>query len=114
MASGLSPPSNLRSPDGDEPRCSHRIVTKLLSSANIRPADWGSRGCRMDLAPEDLHYRLDQLRLLATETNDPLAERLVRDLIVELEDRLASGPNSGVTGAQGQSRYRGRIWSMAS
>lgn len=47
----------------------------------------------MDLAPEDLHYRLDQLRLLVTETNDPLAERLLRDLIVELEDRLTAEPS---------------------
>jgi hypothetical protein len=43
----------------------------------------------MNEAPEDLRYRLDQLRLLATETNDPLAERLVRDMIAELEDQLA-------------------------
>jgi hypothetical protein len=42
----------------------------------------------MNDAPEDLHYRLDQLRLLATETTDPLAARLVRDMIAELEDRL--------------------------
>ena len=42
----------------------------------------------MNEAPEDLHHRLDQLRLLATETTDPLAERLVRDMIAELEDRL--------------------------
>ena len=42
----------------------------------------------MNEAPEDLHHRLDQLRLLATETTDPLAERLVGDLIAELEDRL--------------------------
>jgi hypothetical protein len=47
----------------------------------------------MDLAREDLHHRLDQLRLLATETDDPLAERLVRDLIVELEDRLTAVPS---------------------
>jgi hypothetical protein len=40
------------------------------------------------LTPEDLHNRLDQLRLLATETDDPLAERLLRDLIVEIEDQL--------------------------
>jgi hypothetical protein len=46
----------------------------------------------MDLTPEDFHHRLDQLRLLATETDDPLAERLVRDLIVELEDRLTADP----------------------
>jgi SpoVK/Ycf46/Vps4 family AAA+-type ATPase len=46
----------------------------------------------MDPTPEDLRHRLDQLRLLATETNDPLAERLVRDLIVELEDRLTADP----------------------
>ena len=36
----------------------------------------------MSEAPED---RLDQLRLLASETDDPLAERFVRDLIMELE-----------------------------
>jgi hypothetical protein len=46
----------------------------------------------MDLTLEDLRYRLDQLRLLATETDDPLAERLVRGLIVELEDRLTAEP----------------------
>jgi hypothetical protein len=53
----------------------------------------------MNEAPEDLHHRLDQLRLLVTETTDPLAERLVRDMIAELEDRLAadfSQPKSGV------------------
>jgi hypothetical protein len=44
----------------------------------------------MDLTLEDLHHRLDQLRFLATQTDDPLAERLVRDLIVELEDRLTA------------------------
>jgi len=48
------------------------------------------RGCQMDLTLEDLHHRLDQLRFLATQTDDPLAERLVRDLIVELEDRLTA------------------------
>jgi hypothetical protein len=42
----------------------------------------------MNETPEDLHHRLDQLRLLATETTDPLAERLVRDIIAELEDQL--------------------------
>ena len=42
----------------------------------------------MDPTPEELHHRLDQLRFLATETDDPLAERLVRNLIVELEGRL--------------------------
>jgi hypothetical protein len=46
----------------------------------------------MDVTPQDLHHRLDQLRLLAAETDDPLAERLVRDLIVELEDRLRAYP----------------------
>ena len=53
----------------------------------------------MNEAPEDLHHRLDQLRLLAAETTDPLAERLVRDMIAELEDRLTAGlsqPKSGV------------------
>ena len=44
----------------------------------------------MNEAPEDLHHRLDQLRLLATETTDPLAERLVRDMIAELENQLAA------------------------
>jgi len=44
----------------------------------------------MNEAPEDLHHRLDQLRLLATETTDPLAERLVRDMIIEFENRLTA------------------------
>jgi hypothetical protein len=44
----------------------------------------------MNEAPEDLHHRLDQLRLLAMETTDPLAERLVRDIIIELENRLTA------------------------
>ena len=47
----------------------------------------------MDLAPEDLRHRLHQLRVLATETDDPLAGRLVRDLIVELEARLTAVPS---------------------
>jgi hypothetical protein len=42
----------------------------------------------MEQVQEDLHHRLHQLRFLASETDDPLAERLVRDLIVELEDQL--------------------------
>ena len=42
----------------------------------------------MDQVQEDLRHRLHQLRFLASETDDPLAERLVRDLIVELEDGL--------------------------
>ena len=44
----------------------------------------------MNEAPEDLHHRLDQLRLLATETTDPLAERLVRAMIAEVR-RAMSG-----------------------
>jgi hypothetical protein len=48
----------------------------------------------MDLAPDDLHHRLDQLRLLEAETTDPLAERLVQDLIVELEDELAAASDA--------------------
>jgi hypothetical protein len=44
----------------------------------------------MNEAPEDLHHRLDQLRLLAMETTDPLAERLVRDMIIELENGLTA------------------------
>jgi hypothetical protein len=47
----------------------------------------------MDREREDLHHRLHQLRFLASETDDPLAERLVRDLIVELEDRLTADPS---------------------
>jgi hypothetical protein len=47
----------------------------------------------MDLTLEDLRYRLDQLRRLATETDDPLAEQLVRGLIAELEDRLTAEPS---------------------
>jgi hypothetical protein len=44
----------------------------------------------MNEAPEDIHDRLDQLRLLVTETTDPLAERLVRDMIAELEDQMTA------------------------
>ena len=49
----------------------------------------------MDLAPapEDLRHRLHQLQFLATETDDPLAERVIQDLIVELEDRLTAEPS---------------------
>jgi nitrate reductase assembly molybdenum cofactor insertion protein NarJ len=43
---------------------------------------------QMNEPPEYLHRRLNQLRLLATETTDPLAERLIRAMIAELEDRL--------------------------
>jgi hypothetical protein len=73
----------------------HLIVTKLSSSRNKRrsPALHSQEGCQMDLTLEDLRYRLDQLRLLVTETDDPLAERLVRGLIVELEDRLTAEPS---------------------
>ncbi len=49
----------------------------------------------MDQVQEDLHHRLHQLRFLASETDDPLAERLVRDLIVELEDRLMAEALNG-------------------
>jgi hypothetical protein len=44
----------------------------------------------MNQAPEDLHHRLDQLRVLATETTDPMAEGVVRDMVAELEDRLTT------------------------
>jgi cytochrome c-type biogenesis protein CcmH/NrfG len=47
---------------------------------------------QMNEAPDVLHHRLDQLRLLAMETTNPLAERLVRDMIAELEDRLRADP----------------------
>jgi hypothetical protein len=45
---------------------------------------------QMSEPPEYLHHRLNQLRLLATDTTDPLAERLVRAMIAELEDRLTA------------------------
>jgi hypothetical protein len=48
----------------------------------------------MSLVSEDLRHRLHQLQLLAAETNDPLAERLVQELIVELEDELATTSKS--------------------
>jgi hypothetical protein len=47
----------------------------------------------MSEAPDDLHHRLDQLRLLASETDDPLAERLAWDLIIELESLLTERPS---------------------
>jgi hypothetical protein len=59
----------------------------------------------MNLTAEDLHHRLDQLRLLASETDDPLAGRLVRDLIVELEDmlRATARPRAKKSRQRGQS-----------
>ena len=63
----------------------------------------------MDLAPEDLRHRLHQLRLLATETDDPLAERLVRDLIVELEDRLTAEPSPSERRSSGKFRSWARV-----
>jgi hypothetical protein len=66
-------------------------VTKLLTSGNIIPSPdfvLSGEGFSMNPTAEDLHHRLDQLQLLASETDDPLAERLVRDLIVEIEDML--------------------------
>jgi hypothetical protein len=42
----------------------------------------------MNEAAEELHHRLNQLRLLAMETTHPLAELLVRDMIIELENQL--------------------------
>lgn len=38
---------------------------------------------------ERLRRQLEQLRFLAVETTDPLANRLVGDLIAELEETLA-------------------------
>jgi len=69
----------------------HEIV-EFREHKPARPDLELAGGCQMDPTPEDLHHRLDQLRFLASETDDPLAERLVRDLIVELEDRLIAGP----------------------
>jgi hypothetical protein len=56
----------------------------------------------MSEAPEDLHHRLDQLRLLASETDDPLAERLVRDMISELESLLNKPPSEPIHLNEGQ------------
>jgi hypothetical protein len=50
----------------------------------------------MNEAPEDLHHRLDQLRLLATETTDPLAERLVRDMILRTTLSLNARATPGI------------------
>jgi len=44
----------------------------------------------MDLVREDLHHRLRQLRFLASEIDVSLAARLVRYLIVEVEDQLTA------------------------
>jgi hypothetical protein len=74
----------------------------------------------MDLTLEDLRHRLDQLRLLASETDDPLAERLVRDMIAKLEDRLmAEGSNAPASpsvgskgGAVGNERRCARVDSV--
>ena len=65
----------------------HFLARGKRSSNFTRTSTWG---CQMDLSLEDLHHRLDQLRFLATQTDDPLAEPLVRDLIVELEELTAA------------------------
>ena len=63
----------------------------------------------MDLAPEDLRHRLHQLQFLATETDDPLAERLIQDLIVELEDRLTAEPSPSERRSSGKFRSWARV-----
>jgi hypothetical protein len=55
----------------------------------------------MNEPPEYLHHRLNQLRLLATETTDPLAERLMRAMIAELEDRLRADSSQSKRAAAG-------------
>jgi hypothetical protein len=55
----------------------------------------------MNEPPECLHHRLNQLRLLATETTDPLAERLMRAMIAELEDRLRADSSQSKRAAAG-------------
>ncbi len=82
-----------RVPYGSIARRAPDDVTKLLTSGNIIPSPdfvLSGEGFSMNPTAEDLHHRLDQLQLLASETDDPLAERLVRDLIVELEDMLSA------------------------
>jgi hypothetical protein len=56
----------------------------------------------MSEAAEDLHHRLDQLRLLASETDDSLAERLVRDMIIELESLLTGNLKRPSEASEGQ------------
>ena len=60
----------------------------------------------MDATPEDLHHRLEQLRLLAAETTDPLAQRLMRDIIVEVEDQLTATRESEFPPPPIQTRHR--------
>jgi len=43
-----------------------------MGPEDARSRDFASQeGGQMSEAPEDLHHRLDQLRLLASETDDP-------------------------------------------
>jgi hypothetical protein len=86
MGSGLSQRSSSRSPDGAEPGCRLRIATKISSSGKISPPpDFDSQG-----VSDGPSARRPSS---STETDDPLAEWLVQDLIVELEDRLAAEPS---------------------
>jgi hypothetical protein len=69
------------------------MATKIIEFQKHPLTDLAPReGCQMDPGREreDLHHRLRQLRFLASETDDPSAARLVRDLIVELEDQLTA------------------------
>jgi hypothetical protein len=49
----------------------------------------------MDATPEKLRHQLEQLRFLAGETTDPLAQRLMRDIIVQVENQLTATRESG-------------------
>lgn len=40
-------------------------------------------------ANKDLELRLTQFRQMAADTTDPMAERLVRDIVTDLEDELS-------------------------
>ena len=42
-----------------------------------------------------LQLQIDQLRLLAADTTDPLAVRLIGDAIAELEDELTKAKKEG-------------------
>jgi hypothetical protein len=51
---------------------------------------------------EKLQHQLDQLRFLAADTTDPLASRLIADVIAELEGLTneAASPEAKTEGGQ--------------
>jgi hypothetical protein len=76
-----------------------RSGQQFSSSKEIKVAIPGS-GCREDRTmPEDYDWKerraqVERYRILAQETTDPIAARLLRDIVLDLEAELERSPQS--------------------